>query len=51
MTESLRKLCRNTQKSSEISPDIPETATMEHTWIQRDSNFTSLRGLDSHLSL
>ena len=25
--------------------------TIEHTWIQRDSNFASFRGLDSHLSL
>ena len=28
-----------------------QTATREHTWIQRDSNFASHRGLKSHLSL
>ena len=29
----------------------PQTATRERTWIQMDSNFTSLRGLKSHQSL
>ena len=29
----------------------PKTTTIEHTWIQRDSNFASLRGLENHLSL
>ena len=28
-----------------------ETAPRKYTWIQRDSNFASLRGLRSHLSL
>ena len=30
---------------------VSQTAIIEHTWIQRDSNFASLRGLNSHLSL
>ena len=44
---SIKKL----KESKEISPGIRETATIAHTWIQNDSNFASLRGLNSHLRL
>ena len=27
----------------------PQAATRDHTWIQRNSNFASLRGLKSHM--
>ena len=36
---------------SKPSPGIPETVIIAHTCIQKDSNFASLRGLNSHLSL
>ena len=52
-TESLRKLYRE-KKLREISkpfPGIPKTATIAHIRIQKDSNFASLRDLNSHLSL
>ena len=39
------------KESSEISLGILEIVTIAHTWIQKDSNFASLRGLDSHLNL
>ena len=29
----------------------PKTTTIKHTWIQKDSNFASLKGLENHLSL
>ena len=44
-------LLKKLKESSKLSPGILDTATIEGTWIQKDSNFTSLRGLDSHLSL
>ena len=42
---------RKLREISKLSPGIPETATIAHTWIQKDSNFASLRGLNSHLRL
>ena len=51
-TESLRKFYREKHREiSKPSPGILETATIAHTRIQKDSNFASLRGLNSHLSL
>ena len=47
----VEKTVKKLKESNEISPGIPETATIAHTWIQKDSNFASLRGLDSHQSL
>ena len=47
----VEKTLTKTQRKQKTVPGIPEIATIEHTWIQRDSNFASLRGLDSHLSL
>ena len=47
----IEKTLSKLKESREILPGIPKTATIEHTLIQRDSNFASLRGLDSHLSL
>ena len=44
-------LLKKLKESSKLSPSILETATIARNWIQKDSNFTSLRGLDSHLSL
>ena len=49
--KSLSKNSKKVVKEREISPGISKTATIEHTWIQKDSNFASLRGLESHLSL
>ena len=39
------------RKERENTVRDPETATKEYTWIQGDSNFASLKGLRSHLSL
>ena len=52
-TELCRKLCQDSKKeeSRENNSQYPRTTTIEGTWIQRDSNFASLRGLDSHLIL
>ena len=52
-TESLRKFCREKKlrEISKPSPGIPKTATIAHIRIQKDSNFASLKGLNSHLSL
>ena len=50
--ESLRNFYpEKLREISKPSPDILETATITHTQIQKDSNFASLRGLNSHLSL
>ena len=46
----VKKLKESSKKESNIVW-YPKTATIERTWIQRDSNFTSLRGLESYLSL
>ena len=54
MTQSLRKLCQKLKESNKRKRNIvwyPKIATIEHIWIQRDSNFASLKGLDSHQSL
>ena len=46
----LRKLYREKYREiSKSSPGIPEKAIIAHTRIQKDSNFASLRGLNSHL--
>ena len=52
-TESLRKFYQeeNSEKLVKLSPDILKTATIAHTRIQKESNFASLRGLNSHLRL
>ena len=42
---------RKLREISKLSPGIPETATIAHTQIQKESNFASLRGLNSHLRL
>jgi len=39
------------RKKGENSVEDPQTVIRKHTWIQGDSNFTSLRGLKSHPSL
>ena len=44
-------LSKKLKESSKLSLGIPETATIARTWIQNYSNFASLRGLDSYLSL
>ena len=49
--KTLSKNSKKVVKEREISSGILKTTTIEHTWIQRDSNFVSLRGLESHLNL
>ena len=44
-------LSKELKESSKLSPSILETVTIARAWIQKDSNFASLRGLDSHLSM
>ena len=39
------------RKKRENSVRDPQTATRKHTWIQGDSNFTSLKSLKSHPTL
>ena len=50
----IKKTLSKLKESSKRKRNIvryPKTTTIEHTWIQKNSNFTSFRGLDSHLSL
>ena len=47
----IKRTLSNSKENSEISPGILEIATIAHIWIQKDSNFASLRGLDSYLNL
>ena len=49
--ETIMRTLSNSRENSEISFGIPETDTIAHTWIQEDSNFTSLKGQDSYQSL
>ena len=42
---------RKLREISKLSPGIPEIATIAHTRIKKESNFASLRGLNSHLRL
>ena len=42
---------RKSSKRKRNTPRYPNTATIEYTRIQKDSNFASLGGLNSHLSL
>ena len=52
-TESLRKFRReeNSEKLVKLLPGILEKATIARTQIQKESNYASLRGLNSHLKL
>jgi len=49
--KTLSKNSKKVVKEREISSGILKTAIVKYTWIQRNSNFTSLKGLESHLSL
>ena len=42
---------RKLREISKLLPGIPKTATIAHTRIKKESNFASLRGLNSHLRL
>ena len=42
----MQKTLSRFKESRENSSRYPRTATIEGTWIQSDSNFASLRGLD-----
>ena len=42
---------RKLREISKLLLGIPKTATIAHTRIQKESNFASLRGLNSHLRL
>ena len=52
--EPLIKFCqeeKTQRKLVKLLPGILEKATIAHTRIQKESNFASLRGLNSHLRL
>ena len=54
MREPLIKFCqegKTQRKLVELFPGILEKATIAHTRIQKESNFTSLKGENNHLRL